>query len=135
MWNRKDDNHNVVCCQGAGSISGLPFVESFGKDISSIVLQHHERLDGTGYPNGIGEEEIDPETKIISVADVVEAMLSHRPYRAAVGMEETKAIIKEGKGRFYSPECVDACLELIEEHHNDVHRVFDNLAGLTGNPI
>jgi len=67
-------------------IKDIPFVESLGKDVSVIVVQHHERLDGTGYPGGLKSDELESESKILGVSDVVEAMSSHRPYRAALGI-------------------------------------------------
>ena len=69
--------------------------------IAQIILQHHERLDGSGYPQGLKDEAILPEAKILSVADVMEAMLSHRPYRPALGLDAALAEIEAGKGRLY----------------------------------
>ncbi len=110
---------------GFDIIKDIPFVESLGKDVSIIVLQHHERLDGSGYPGGIKDDDLELETKILSVSDVVEAMSSHRPYRAATDIYTTKAEIANGSKTLYSPECVDACLQLIEENDNDIIRFFD----------
>jgi HD-GYP domain-containing protein (c-di-GMP phosphodiesterase class II) len=109
-------------------IKDIPFVESLGKDVSIIVLQHHERLDGTGYPKGLTNDELELESKILSISDVIEAMSSHRPYRAAFDMETTKAEIIDKSGISYCPECVDACLQLIEENKDDARRLFDFLA-------
>jgi response regulator RpfG family c-di-GMP phosphodiesterase len=109
-------------------IKDIPFSQSLGKDVSIIVLQHHERLDGTGYPRGLKSEELELESKILSVSDVVEAMSSHRPYRAALDIQAAKAEISSGSGRIYSAECVDACLQLIEENENDDRRLFEVLA-------
>ncbi|UCH21319.1 MAG: response regulator [Deltaproteobacteria bacterium] len=113
---------------GYDIIKDIPFVDSLGKDVSIIVLQHHERLDGSGYPRGLKSEELELESKILSVSDVVEAMSSHRPYRAAMDMESAKAEIAEGSGKIYSPECVDACLLLIEEHKDNNGELFGYLA-------
>ncbi len=110
---------------GFDIIKDIPFVESLGKDVSIIVLQHHERLDGSGYPNGIKDGDLELETKILSVSDVVEAMSSHRPYRAAIDISTTKAEIADGSKILYAPECVDACLQVIEENDNDIIRLFD----------
>ncbi|MBW2561614.1 MAG: HD domain-containing protein, partial [Deltaproteobacteria bacterium] len=87
----------------------------FPQPISEIVLQHHERIDGSGYPHGINGKEMRIEAKIIAVADVVEAMVSHRPYRPA--MEIIKAIeeISQNKGLLYDAEVVEACLSLLTE--------------------
>jgi len=109
-------------------IKDIPFVESLGKDVSIIVLQHHERLDGTGYPKGLTNDELELESKILSISDVIEAMSSHRPYRAAFDMATTKAEIIDKSGISYCPECVDACLQLIEENKDDARRLFDSLA-------
>ena len=84
----------------------------FPSDVAQVVLQHHERLDGSGYPNGIRGEEILLEAKIVAVADVVEAMASDRPYRPAKGIDQALAEIAENRGRLYDPAVVDACLEL-----------------------
>ena len=111
---------------GFDIIKDIPFVESLGKDVSIIVLQHHERLDGSGYPGGLKDDDLELETKILSVSDVVEAMSSHRPYRAAIDISITKAEIADGSKILYSPECVDACLQLIEENDNDIIRLFGN---------
>jgi len=113
---------------GYDIIKDIPFVESLGKDVSRIVLQHHERLDGTGYPKGLTDDELELESKILSVSDVVEAMSSHRPYRAAFDMATTKAELIDKKGIAYCLECVDACLELIAENNDNAQRLFASLA-------
>jgi putative nucleotidyltransferase with HDIG domain len=83
--------------------------------IADIVMQHHERLDGSGYPCGLKGEEILIETKILAVADVVEAMVSHRPYRAGRGVDAAMGEITSNKGQLYDPYVVDACLRLFRE--------------------
>jgi HD-GYP domain-containing protein (c-di-GMP phosphodiesterase class II) len=83
--------------------------------IAQIVLQHHERMDGSGYPNGIAGENILLEARILAVADVVEAMASHRPYRAALGINLALNEISKNRGFFYDPKVVDACLRLFNE--------------------
>ena len=80
--------------------------------IPLMVHQHHERLDGSGYPYGLQGDDILMESRIIGVADVVEAMASHRPYRPALGTEKALAEIKRGRGSSYEPAAVDACLHL-----------------------
>lgn len=84
-------------------------------DLEKIVLQHHERLDGSGYPIGLKGEEITFEARIIGVADVVEAMASHRPYRPAFSIEQALAEIKLQSGKLYDPEVVEACIEVFRE--------------------
>jgi putative nucleotidyltransferase with HDIG domain len=83
--------------------------------VAEIIYQHHERLNGSGYPRGLKDEEILPETKILIVADVVEAMSSHRPYRPARGMKITLEEITKNRGILYDPQAIDACLTLIKE--------------------
>ena len=83
--------------------------------IAQIVLQHHERMDGSGYPNGISGDNILFEARILAVADVVEAMASHRPYRASLGIDIALREILKNRGSFYDPQVVDACLKLFNE--------------------
>lgn len=80
--------------------------------IASIVLQHHERLDGSGYPLGLKNGEILYEAKILAVADVMEAMVSHRPYRAGLGVEAGLAELTRNRNLLYDPAVVDACVGL-----------------------
>ena len=88
----------------------------FPWDIASMVLQHHERLDGSGYPHGVTGERILLEAKILTVADVVEAMASHRPYRPSLGLDKALEEIKDKKGRFYDADVVEACIRLFSEN-------------------
>lgn len=81
--------------------------------IHDIILQHHERLDGTGYPAGLKGNEISLSAQIVAVADVVEAMTSHRPYRPALGQEVAFDEIRRGRGINYNGDAVDACLDLL----------------------
>jgi len=83
--------------------------------IAQIVHQHHERLDGSGYPQGLLADQIILEAKIISVADVVEAMASHRPYRPAQGVDAALEHIRAEGGTLYDPTAVDTCLKLFSE--------------------
>ena len=80
--------------------------------IAEMILQHHENLDGSGYPQGLKGDEIILEARILRVADVVEAMTSHRPYRPAYKMEEALDELLKNKGKFYDQEVVEACLEI-----------------------
>ncbi|OQX32367.1 MAG: hypothetical protein B0D96_12175 [Candidatus Sedimenticola endophacoides] len=88
---------------------------SFPWPVRDIAYQHHERMDGSGYPQGLRGEAICLEARIIAVADVVEAMSSDRPYRPGLGIEVALAEIQTNRGRLYDPECVDACLRLFNE--------------------
>ncbi|MCF7858123.1 MAG: PAS domain S-box protein [Candidatus Cloacimonetes bacterium] len=83
--------------------------------IAEIILQHHERLDGTGYPNRLVDKEIMLEAKVIMVADVVEAMASHRPYRAAFGIQRALGEIKQNSGILYDSTVVNACVDVFEK--------------------
>ncbi len=83
--------------------------------IADIVLQHHEKLDGTGYPNGLKGEEILIQARIIAVADVLEAMASHRPYRAALGMDAAFGELQKNSGTHFEPEVVISCIRLFKE--------------------
>ena len=83
--------------------------------IAQIVLQHHERMDGSGYPQGLKGEEIVLEARILAVADVVEAMASHRPYRPALGVEKSLEEICDNKDKLYDSGVVDACVQLFSE--------------------
>jgi PAS domain S-box-containing protein len=83
--------------------------------IAKIILQHHERLDGSGYPSGLKDQEILPEAKVLMVADVVEAMASHRPYRPAHRMGKVLEEIRTKQGKLYDPQVAEACLRLFKE--------------------
>lgn len=83
--------------------------------IARIILEHHERLNGSGYPNGLKGEEILLESRIIAVADVVESMASHRPYRPSLGIEAALEEIKRNEGILYDEKVVAACLRLFRE--------------------
>lgn len=88
---------------------------NFPWPISQIVYQHHERMDGTGYPQGLLEKDILLEARIMAVADVVEAMASHRPYRPALGVEKALEEISKNRKVLYDSEVVDTCLRLFKE--------------------
>lgn len=83
--------------------------------VAQIVLQHHERLDESGYPLGLSGEDIFLEARILAVADVVEAMASHRPYRSALNLKKALEEISKHRGVLYDPDVVDACLRLFNE--------------------
>jgi HD-GYP domain-containing protein (c-di-GMP phosphodiesterase class II) len=83
--------------------------------IAEIVLQHHERLDGSGYPQGLKDDQILLESRIMAVADVVEAIASHRPYRAGRGIDAALEEIEKNKGILYDEKVVGACVKLFRE--------------------
>jgi putative nucleotidyltransferase with HDIG domain/PAS domain S-box-containing protein len=84
--------------------------------VAEVILQHHERLDGSGYPQGLKDDEIIMEAKILAVADVVEAMASHRPYRPALGLDQALEEISRNRGVLYDPEVADACIKVCTEN-------------------
>jgi putative nucleotidyltransferase with HDIG domain len=97
--------------------SGYDIVKqiAFPWPVAQIILQHHERMDGSGYPQGLAGTEILLEARILTVADVVEAMASHRPYRDAHGLNLAMDEISQNRGILYDPEVVDVCLRVFQE--------------------
>lgn len=87
----------------------------FPWDIAEMILQHHERLDGSGYPSGLEGDEICIGARILAVADTVEAMQAHRPYRAALGIEAALRVISSDRGILFDPAVTDACIRLFNE--------------------
>jgi len=83
--------------------------------VATIILQHHERMNGSGYPEGLQGEELLPESRILQVADVVESMASHRPYRPSLGIEAALREIDGHRGELYDAAVVDACVRLFRE--------------------
>jgi PAS domain S-box-containing protein/putative nucleotidyltransferase with HDIG domain len=83
--------------------------------VAQMILHHHERLDGSGYPGGLKGNEIILEARILVVADVVEAMSSHRPYRPGLGIEAALEEIERGRGVYYDPQVVDVCVRLFQD--------------------
>ena len=89
--------------------------------VAQMILQHHERLDGSGYPSGLKGDHVILEARILVVADVVEAMSSHRPYRPGLGIAPALAEIERGRGVYYDPRVVDACLHLFRDKQFDFY--------------
>jgi PAS domain S-box-containing protein/putative nucleotidyltransferase with HDIG domain len=89
--------------------------------IAEIVRQHHERIDGSGYPRGIKGDEITLEARILAVADVVEAMASHRPYRASLGLDKALEEITVNQGTKYDPDVVRICISLFTDKKYEFH--------------
>ena len=98
--------------------------------VTQAILQHHERLNGSGYPEGLSGEDIILEARILGVADVVEAMSSHRPYRPALGLDRALEEISQGRGVLYDSEAVAACLKLLKKNEPE----FDRLMAAAENP-
>jgi putative nucleotidyltransferase with HDIG domain len=92
--------------------------------IADTIYQHHERLDGSGYPRGLTEKDILLDAKIIAIADVVEAMSSHRPYRPSLGVERALEEIEKNKGKSYCESCANALFRLVEKKRD---KLFDLL--------
>ncbi len=88
---------------------------TFNQDITNGVREHHERLDGSGYPRSLKGDEISINGRILAVADVVDAMSSHRPYRASLGIEKALDEIMRGRNTLYDATVVDVCLKLFQE--------------------
>ncbi|MDD4859425.1 MAG: HD domain-containing protein [Dehalococcoidales bacterium] len=114
-------NHSQVGYEILGKIE-------FPWPVTQAILQHHERLNGTGYPHALAGTDIIIEAKILAVADVVEAMSSHRPYRPALGVGAALEEISRGKDTLYDPEVVDACTRLLRKEQQD----FDKLIAEAG---
>jgi PAS domain S-box-containing protein len=98
-------------CHGHEILEGV----EFPWPIAQIAHQHHERMDGSGYPHGLKGDAIIPEARILAVADVIEAMSSHRPYRASLGIEPALAEIERGAGRLYDGDAANAALRLFRD--------------------
>jgi PAS domain S-box-containing protein/putative nucleotidyltransferase with HDIG domain len=99
--------------EGYEIVSGI----AFPWPVAEMILQHHERLDGSGYPDGVHGDAIAMGTRVIAVADVVEAMASHRPYRPALGVGAALEEIRRGRGILYDSLVVDACVHLFTDGH------------------
>ncbi|MCX5697653.1 MAG: PAS domain-containing protein [Candidatus Omnitrophica bacterium] len=89
---------------------------AFPFPLADIVYQHHERIDGSGYPNRLKDDKILPEARILAVSDVLESMTSFRPYREALGLDMAQAELKDGSGSRYEPRIVEAAIKLIQEN-------------------
>ena len=87
----------------------------FSFPVADIIRQHHERLDGSGYPQGLKGEQILPEARVLAVADVIESIATHRPYRPARGMDAALAELERGRGTHYDAEVIDAFGRLLHE--------------------
>jgi putative nucleotidyltransferase with HDIG domain len=108
--------HPLIGCQIIQPIE-------FPWPIDTIILQHHERLDGSGYPNGLKGDEILLEARILGISDVMEAMWSHRPYRAAKSIQDTISELEDFKGIRYDPEVVDVALGLFKQGRISAEKV------------
>ena len=96
---------------GFDTLKAVPFPTP----VAEIIRQHHERMDGSGYPQGLRGDAILPEARVLAVADVIESMASHRPYRPAVGLDAALDEVVKNRGTLYAPEVVDATVRLIND--------------------
>ena len=96
---------------GFDTLKAVPFPTL----VAEIIRQHHERMDGSGYPQGLRGDAILPEARVLAVADVIESMASHRPYRPAVGLDTALDEVVKNRGTLYAPEVVDAAVRLIND--------------------
>lgn len=94
--------------------------------IAEIAYQHHERINGSGYPRGLKGEEIILEARVVAVADTIEAMSSHRPYRASLGEEAGVEEVKRNRGVLYDSEAVDACLKVFQRGFSFEEELLSN---------
>lgn len=110
-------NHSRIGCEILRKID-------FPWPITKAIIQHHERLDGSGYPDGLVGDEIILEARILGVADVVEAMSSHRPYRPALGLNTALEEVSVSSGIRYDITVVDACLHLLQNNQSAFDRIM-----------
>ena len=110
-----ENEYNLIKDHAQSGYDVLSRVD-FPWPIADVALQHHERIDGSGYPKNLKRESIIIEARIIAVADVVEAMSSHRPYRPGLGIEKALVEIEQGRALIYDENVVDACLKLFREN-------------------
>ena len=96
---------------GFDTLKAVPFPTP----VAEIIRQHHERMDGSGYPQGLRGDAILPEARVLAVADVIESMASHRPYRPAMGLDAALDEVVKNRGTLYAPEVVDAAVRLIND--------------------
>ena len=109
-----DNEFGIIRTHSSASFNILKMIE-FPWPVAQAILQHHERLNGSGYPSGLKGEEIILEARILAVADVIEAMACHRPYRPALGIDKALEEISRNKDVLYDAKVVDACLRLFKD--------------------
>lgn len=111
--------HDLIRIHPEAGFDILKDIE-FPWPIAEIVRQHHERMDGSGYPQGLTGDAIRIEARIIAVADVIDAMASHRPYRPAMGLEKALDEVEGKKGTLYDRDIVEACARVLERNGKDL---------------
>ena len=105
-------------------IKDIPFKGILGVDVAEIVYQHHERIDGSGYPRGLKGDEILEEAKILAVADMVESMSSHRPYRAAISMTSVIKELSNQTGVKLDKVCAETCMRILRNNDFKMERIL-----------
>jgi HD-GYP domain-containing protein (c-di-GMP phosphodiesterase class II) len=105
--------HVENCCNLIKDID-FPF------SLSEIVYQHHERLDGSGYPRGLKSGQINEEARLLAICDVLESMTGHRPYRAALGIDKALEELKSGRGIKYDAKITDIAIDIIKKNKGKV---------------
>jgi len=111
-------NHCRVGCEILQKIN-------FPWPVTQTILQHHERLNGSGYPLGVSRDTIILEARILGVADVIEAISSHRPYRPALGLEIALEEVSRASGTLYDAKVVNACLKLFRKNEPEFDRLME----------
>ena len=107
-------------------VKNIPFVKVLDRDVAEIVRQHHERIDGSGYPRQLKGEDILFETKILSICDVVESMSLHRPYRPALGLKRTLEEIRRGCGQQYDDDVCNVAIDMLEPYGDNLLSYFED---------
>jgi putative nucleotidyltransferase with HDIG domain len=118
-----DNEYEIIkdhCRLGAEILAKV----EFPWPITTMILQHHERLNGSGYPFGLDGNDIITEARILGVADVVEAMSSHRPYRPSLGLERAMQEIEHGRDTLYDSRVVTACIKLVDKNQHEFDRIM-----------
>ena len=110
-----DFHVSELAADQAGPLSPFGPDVQFPWPVAQVALQHHERMDGSGYPQGLKGDAILLEARILAVADVIEAMSSHRPYRPGLGIDQALAEIERGRDSVYDAQVADASLKLFRE--------------------
>jgi len=125
-----DNEFNLIkghSAYGHEIVKDIPFDLIYDYDVTQLVLNHHERLDGSGYPNGLKGDEIDELTRIMSIADVIESVSAMRPYRQPLGLAKALDIIEDGKHSHFDATIVDAVKLLMSKYRNIDDLLNENL--------
>ena len=102
----------------------IVFPIAFLRHLCRVIRAHHERCDGKGYPDGLAGEDIPLASRVIAVADVFDALVAERPYKAGMPVPKVKAILLEGRGTHFDPDCLDAFMRVLERRYPDLSNPF-----------